>query len=161
MKTFVKIISATLLLILMCKGLPAQQVNLAAGGEATGSGGTVSYSVGQVFYHTQIEPSGSVAEGVQQPYEISIITTNLSAENGYELQVYPNPTSHLLTLKTGEFPGIKTSCQVFNAEGALVLNFELLDMETQIDFSTCKPGTYFLIVREKSLVISTFKIIKN
>lgn len=161
MKTIRKIISAIIFLFIMNLGLTAQQVNLPAGGEATGSGGTVSYSVGQVFYHTQIETAGSVAEGVQQPYEISIITTNISAENGYELQVYPNPTSHFLTLKTGEVPGIKTNCQVFNGEGKLVMNFELLDLETQIDFSTCKPGTYYLIVREKSLVISTFKIIKN
>ncbi|MCP4553263.1 MAG: T9SS C-terminal target domain-containing protein, partial [Bacteroidetes bacterium] len=40
-----------------------------SGGEASGSGGAVSYSVGQVVCQTYSGTNGSVAEGVQQPYE--------------------------------------------------------------------------------------------
>jgi hypothetical protein len=43
-----------------------------AGGEATGSGGSVSYSVGQVVYTTNTGINGSVAQGVQQPYEFQM-----------------------------------------------------------------------------------------
>lgn len=40
----------------------------ASGSEATGSGGTVSYSVGQVFYSSQTGTNGNtLSEGVQQP----------------------------------------------------------------------------------------------
>lgn len=50
----------------------AQQATTATGGNASGSGGPVAYSVGQVVYTTNTSSNGSVAQGVQQPYEISI-----------------------------------------------------------------------------------------
>jgi hypothetical protein len=37
---------------------------------ATGSEGSASYSIGQVVYQTHTGTNGSVAEGIQQPYEI-------------------------------------------------------------------------------------------
>ena len=51
----------------------AQQATTATGGNASGSGGTVAYSVGQIFYTTNTGTTGSEAQGVQQPYEISIV----------------------------------------------------------------------------------------
>ncbi len=48
--------------------ISAQEVISASGGNATGSGGSVSYSVGQLFFMTHTGADGSVAEGVQQPY---------------------------------------------------------------------------------------------
>lgn len=45
----------------------AQQSISVSGGEATGSGGTVSYSIGQVFYNTYTIASGTLEEGVQIP----------------------------------------------------------------------------------------------
>ena len=52
-------------------GLNAQTTVAAVGGESTGTGGTVSYTVGQIIYTTNIGANGSLAQGVQQPYEIS------------------------------------------------------------------------------------------
>lgn len=51
--------------------MQAQETTLTAGGEATGSGGSVSYSIGQLFYMTKTGTTGSVSEGVQQPIEIA------------------------------------------------------------------------------------------
>ena len=48
----------------------AQESANASGGDASGSGGTVAYSVGQVVYTTNTDASGTVSQGVQQPYEI-------------------------------------------------------------------------------------------
>jgi hypothetical protein len=47
----------------------AQEANTAAGGNASGSGGTAAYSVGQIVYSTQTGANGTVAEGVQQTYD--------------------------------------------------------------------------------------------
>ena len=71
----------------------AQQANPAAGGDATGSGGSVAYSVGQIVYTTHTGTTGSVAQGVQQPYEISVV---LGIENSLidlDINAYPNPTT--------------------------------------------------------------------
>lgn len=51
----------------------AQQASTASGGNASGSGGSASYSVGQTAY-TVSNGNGSVSQGVQQPFEISIVT---------------------------------------------------------------------------------------
>ena len=55
--------------------LYGQQAVLGGGGEATGSGGTVSYSIGQIAY-TSKGAGGTVSEGVQQAFEV----TNLHIE---------------------------------------------------------------------------------
>ena len=60
-----------LLIILSSFRIMAQQAINASGANATGSGGSVSYSVGQVLYTTNSGSNGSSAQGVQQPYEIS------------------------------------------------------------------------------------------
>jgi hypothetical protein len=55
--------------------LSAQQSTNTAGGNATGTGGTVSFSVGQINYTTNIGTGGSACQGVQQPYEIYAVTS--------------------------------------------------------------------------------------
>jgi len=66
------ILFAILLLGPGLTGLQEQQAILATGGNATGSGGTVSYTVGQAAYITQTGSGGTVTQGVQQPFEIWI-----------------------------------------------------------------------------------------
>lgn len=72
----------------------------ATGGNANSANGSVSYSVGQVFYTTAFSTKGSISEGVQQPFEISVLS-GLEDVAGIDLcySVYPNPTSGKLTLK--------------------------------------------------------------
>ena len=65
--------SLTTIIALMCSvGLHAQETVPATGGDATRAGGSSSYTLGQVVYTTNTGTNGSVAQGVQQPYEISI-----------------------------------------------------------------------------------------
>ena len=64
-----KKIIITLVLLLSCMlNLQAQSNTGTLGGEATGSGGTSSFTGGEVFYSYKSGASGSVTEGVQQSY---------------------------------------------------------------------------------------------
>jgi gliding motility-associated-like protein len=57
----------------------AQQNTLSAGGEATGSAGSLSYSIGQVDYENASDAVGSMELGVQHAYDacnFSILLTN-------------------------------------------------------------------------------------
>ena len=67
------IVIATILFIATI-GLFAQSQTTASGGEASGSGGTVSYTVGQTAYQTNVGTGGTVTEGLQQAYEIFSVT---------------------------------------------------------------------------------------
>ena len=95
--------SALLVFGLGLTGLQAQESINATGGIASGSGGSMSYSVGQIVYTTNTGTNGSVAQGVQQPYEISAVI-GIEEFNGINLyvSVYPNPTSDYLTLSIGD-----------------------------------------------------------
>ena len=166
-------LSAVLLLGLGLTGLQAQQSINAAGGNATGSGGMVSYSVGQVAYKTHTGTSGSVSEGVQQPYEISVVTA-IEEAKGINLSVtaYPNPTTDYLTLRIDEFEISNLSYQLYDMSGKLLLNEKITGSQANIVMSNLVPATYFVKVyavgcTDRTGVIKgnkevkTFKIIKN
>jgi hypothetical protein len=74
----------------------------ASGGDATGTSGTVAYSVGQVVYTSNTGSTGSVAQGVQQSYEIFMVGIK-ETELNISLSVFPNPTSDNLTLQISNY----------------------------------------------------------
>ena len=92
-------LSIVLFLGLGLTGLQAQEAIPASGGEASGTGGTTSYSIGQVVYTINTGTNGSVAEGLQQPYEISMVTgIEQAKEINLLFSAYPNPATDLLIL---------------------------------------------------------------
>jgi hypothetical protein len=94
-----KTITSVAFLLLGLGGLHAQETVPATGGEATGTGATASYSVGQVVYTIATGTNGSAAQGVQQPYEISTTVGINETSIKLELSVYPNPNADYFTLK--------------------------------------------------------------
>ena len=156
-------ISKTLLLaftsfsLLATLELSAQENTVASGGEATGSGGTVSYSLGQVVYTTNTGTNGSVSQGVQQPYAIS--TTVGVNQTSIQLEAFPNPTTNNLTLTTDDSESV--IYQLFNNQGAEISSKTLNSKTSNISLEGHPPATYFLKVIKNNEVIKTFKIIKN
>ncbi len=142
--------------------LQAQTTSNSSGGNASGSGGSVSYSVGQVVYTINTGTNGSVVQGVQQPYEISIII-GLEEAKGINLTVsaYPNPTSNFLLLKVENFTNTNLSYQLFDLSGNILNTQKITGNETCIITSNLSPATYFLKVFEEKKEVKTFKIIKN
>ena len=155
-------LSAVLLLGLGLTGLQAQESVNTTGGNASGSGGSASYSVGQITYQTNTGTSGSVAEGVQKPYEISV-ETGIEEAKGINLLVsaYPNPTTDFLQLQVESEKLKDLSYQLYDMNGKLLQNKELTKPKTQIDMSSLVPATYLVRVIAESKSIKEFKIIKN
>ncbi len=156
---------AAFLLCISIPALHAQEAIPASGGNASGSGGTVSFTVGQVVYTTSTAANGSAAHGVQQPYEISVVT-GFEPANGIKLQlsVYPNPTIDLLNLEieaSTSFNFQYLSYQLFDANGKALVYREITDVMTSIKMSGLPMATYYLKVSENNIVVKTFKIIKN
>lgn len=157
-----------LCLFLLCfssLGIQAQNIHetiLPAGGNANGSSGSVSYSVGQTVYTTNTGTNGSVAQGVQQPYEISVLDA-IEEANGIDLIVtaYPNPTSDNLTLSISEFDFSNLLYQMYDATGKMVASEKVVDPKTSIDMNGLVSATYFLKIVQDGQIVKTFKIIKN
>ena len=143
-------------------GLQAQTSVNATDGDVSGSGGSVSYSVGQVVYTTHTGTSGSVAEGVQQPYEISVVTGLEEAQSiNLSVTAYPNPTTDYLTLRIDEFEISNLSFQLYDMNGKLLQNEKITGNQTSIVMSNLLPATYFVKVIQGNKEVKTFKIIKN
>lgn len=155
-------LSTMLLLGLGLTGMQAQTSVNATGSDATGSGGSASYSVGQVVYTTNNETSGSVSQGIQQPYEILGVTT-IDEAKGITLavSVYPNPTTDYLTLEMTELEPSNFSFQLYDTNGKLLKNEKITGKQTNIAMSSLAPATYFVNVIQNNKEIKKFKIIKN
>ena len=157
-----KTIGCFLLIICWFSICYSQQAVTTAGGEATGSGGTVSYTIGQVSYNTNTANEGTVSQGVQQPYEIFDIGTSADEYGiNLELSVYPNPASNYLMLKVINIRSGKLIYQLFDADGKVLENKEIVDAETTIQMDELSPAIYFLKVSDNDKEVKTFKIVKN
>jgi len=152
----------SLLLLFCLAGAQAQQANPASGGDATGSGGSAAYSVGQLVYTTDTGANGSVAQGVQQPFEISVIT-GITEANGiqFDLSAYPNPTRDYLTLRIENFISNDLYYRLYDISGQVVEGGEISGNTMRIPMEFLVPSTYFLKVFDAKKEIKTFKIIKN
>lgn len=137
----------------------AQQSNVASGANISGSGGSISYSLGQVVYATNTGSTGSVAQGVQQAFEIFSVGIN---ENEFQisLNAFPNPTTTSLVLIT-ETLNSEMNYQLTNAQGQLLESKKMEVNEVNIAMHNFSAGLYFLKVTSNNKEVKTFKIIKN
>jgi hypothetical protein len=148
----------------LCAGgftLQAQQAINTTAAQATGSNGTASYIVGQVAYITMKSSSGSVSQGVEQPYEISIVTTVEEASSiALTYSISPNPTSDLLKLTiTSQSETLKA--EMLNAQGVMVYSQSITGNETLISMTNLPASTYLLKLSNNKSLVKTFKIVKN
>ena len=145
---------------LLVTELAAQEALPASGGEATGGGGTVSYTLGQVSCNTFKAGNTLLAQGVQQPYEIWP-ATGIEEITLILPEVYPNPASEMLTLKIEYLPSGPLRYQLYDLHGKLLEDKRISGIITSIDMKNYLPAAYFLKVFENKTEVKQFKIIKN
>ena len=156
-------LSALLMLGLGLTGLQAQESINATGRNASGSGGSASYSVGQLAYTTNTGTNGSVSEGVQQPFEISVVTGIEEAKDIFlNVSAYPNPTTDYLELKVENLQLSELSYKLYDISGKVYQNKEIGNSITKIEMQNLPQGIYFIkVIDTKNKEFKTFKIIKN
>ena len=162
MKTRITLSIFVLLFIAGISGLKAQQSILTAGSNATGSSGSVSFSVGQALFGTTTGTGGIVTQGVQQPYEV-LFMDGIGPDKGISLEcrVYPNPATNFITLKIENPETSGLTCQISDLKGLLLRDMKITAKETIVAMDELVPGTYFLSVVRNGKPFQTYKIIKN
>ena len=151
-----------LIMIVSAISLHAQQVISTTGSDATGSGGTINYTVGQINYTTITGEDGSVTQGVQQPFKISIVTGIKEADGiVVECLVSPNPTTDYVCLKTKNYNIEKLSYQLYDNSGKLLETKKIDNPEINISMNYLIRATYILKITESNKVVKIFKIIKK
>ena len=147
---------------LLWVGLAHSQESVnSSGGDASGSGGTVAYSIGQVVYTMNVDTTGSVGQGVQQTYDINAVGVE-ETELNISLSVFPNPTDDKLILKIDKYNNNKLSYQLYDVNGRLLMNDQIATQRTQINTASLSPALYFMnVLDQENKKVQSFKIIKN
>ena len=151
------------LIITFCLNISlyAQEGFSASGGQALGAAGSSSYTVGQTVYDTYTGSTGSVAQGIQQTYDIvALLGAEISAIK-LELVAYPNPIQETLTLKINNYKNEKLTYQLYDLQGKLWDSQPVKEVQTQLDMNDLAVGTYLLSIQDEELLIKTFRIIKK
>lgn len=139
----------------------AQQATVTSGGNATGTNGTSSYSIGQVSYSSASGTNGSVTQGVQQAIEIIVLGIDNFPEIKLIMSVFPNPTTAFVNLKIEEYSTNNLHYQLYDINGKQIQNQKITTSETQISMEDLTKSIYLLNVLDNNKLLKTFKIIKN
>jgi hypothetical protein len=140
--------------------LLAQQSTNTSGSEASGSGGTASFTVGQIDYITAIGSGGTITQGIQQPYEIFVVT-GIEVTDINLTSVYPNPASDFIVLKVENAISENFTFQLYTIQGKILLSKKIENSQTSISMAALANAIYFIKVLNNNKEVKTFKIIKN
>ena len=149
----------TTLSILFCSvtflGL-SQQNTLTSGGNANGTNGSVSYSVGQIDYSNAQGANGSINQGVQQVYEFHV---GVGEELTMDVALFPNPTNEFVILQFENFTNT-LKYTLSDMSGKIVAKDNIEAEEIQIDMRQHAAGSYNLTISNDKNH-QTIKIIKH
>ncbi|WP_373826227.1 T9SS type A sorting domain-containing protein [Bacteroides heparinolyticus] len=149
-------------LVALAHEIKAQDVVNTSSAHAIGSEGTAVYSIGQIVYTTNTGSNGTVAQGVQQPYEISEVTFVAESEK-ISFSVYPNPAADYLYLSRDcdEFRIADLSFRLCDSNGRTLRFEKIRGGRTTIVMTGLVPSTYFLKIDQGNKTLKTYKIIKK
>lgn len=137
---------------------------ISSGSNSTGSTGTISYSIGQVFYtYIGIQSIYNVAQGIQHQ-EATInnpIIENIQSK--VQVLIYPNPAIDFVNVSLNGInikPG-EQFYQLYDLQGRLIKQNTINQTEIQINLSNLNSSIYVLRVYDGKKVVNIFKIIKQ
>lgn len=154
-----------LMLLISALTIPvfSQSAVVPAGGTASGSGGSATYTVGQIA-DQRVESSGKyIIEGVQQPYEFLIVGVDNYPGIKLEAVLFPNPTPDFINLRISNFeiPDYGLTAELYDKNGRLLKVFTVSDLLTRMDLTIYPSATYQLRVMDEKRLLKAFQIIKN
>jgi hypothetical protein len=139
----------------------SQEALPVSAGTAAGSGGSGSYTVGQVFYTTHTSTAGSVSQGVQHPFEFQTLSNPALTTVNLTAVTYPNPTKDFIILKITDSALNNLRYSLFDLNGKAIASSSITESSTQIQLKYLAIGAYVLKVIQKNTALKTFKILKQ
>ncbi len=155
-KTLLLLLLFTLPLLLL-----ARQGFLSSGGDASDTGGSLSFSAGEAFHQVDAYGDGSLSEGMQEPHEIIIVSISGEAEDiDLLLLAYPNPVRNMLILNAENAQRDDLHYQLLDFSGRILKRAAIQDAETFISMRAFDPGLYLLNISSTNQTLKTFNILK-
>jgi len=131
------------------------------GGDISSEEGSVSFSIGQVYYSSHNGKKNYITEGIQQPLIISIIPIDEKEEESFKVAAYPNPVTNYLTIEASTYINRSLSYQLMDLNGRLLKEARIGKSGAQVDVSSLSGAIYLLRIKDNGKPIKTIKIIKR
>lgn len=145
-----------ILLILTNKSNSEAQVsNNASGNDIFNQYGSVSYSIGELFY-VEKGSSISASEGMQNGITINPVKTKSSIK----VSIYPNPTSEFVHLNFQNEYSNSLSYKIYNNLGNELLHGRIQNANGQISLTQLPASIYLLKIYVEQVEMKSIKIIK-
>ena len=138
----------------------AQSNTVASGGTASGTGGTATFTVGQVDYINSTGTNGNSNQGVQQPFEFFQGDAGIEESDLASVTLYPNPTSEFVLVEI-ETTLTDVNYLFYDMNGKLILSGKIENNETKLDMRSLSAGEYHLSILNLNTTIESIKIIKH
>jgi hypothetical protein len=124
----------------------SQEIISSTNGDSSGSGGSSSYTIGQVFFNTIESDNGSLFQGVQQPFEFQTLST---------------PALLTVQLKILDTALENLQYTLFDLNGKTIVSKKINSFSTKITMKNFAIGMYLLKITKNNQPLKTFKIIKK
>jgi hypothetical protein len=125
---------------------------------SSSSGATLSSTIGEIAITTESSSSAILTQGFQQSI-ITITPVTKINENTFGIQIFPTPTSQLITVKKEQQDIL--FAELIDVQGKVLSKYKLTEETTEIDLKDLPSSTYFLTVKATDKqAVQTFKIQK-
>lgn len=155
------LLSLTLLLAISPLRLSAQEVISSGGTHVTGTGFSLSWTIGETVIGTLSGGSCILTQGFHQT-RLSASAVDVIPLCGISLAVYPNPSVYVLHLwvEEGDFSQLKYS--LLTLDGKTLLAKNITSSMNDIDMKPYSCGTYLLRVLWKTgKQAKTYRVVKT
>ena len=152
----------TLLFILtITMDVSAQQTANTSGKNVSQNNTSVSYSIGELYYNTTLNSNSVITQGIQQPYEIYLISGIGNEKDVMLITAFPNPTTTTLKLLIQDIKLDGLNYKLYDLLGKEILSGEIINNQTELDLNNLMPAVYFIKVFRYNSNLKYFKIIKK
>lgn len=135
----------------------SQQNTVSTGQDISGSGGSVSLSIGQIDYQNNSGSNGNINQGVQQPFEL--FPLSIPENSPYTIELFPNPTTEFLSLKISDANAF-SMYRIFDMNGKVIINGTINSTQLMINLKHVAAGEYHLVLESNIGQSYTYKINK-
>ncbi len=139
----------------------AQQSANTSGKNVSQNNTSISYSIGEVYYNTTTTSNSAITQGIQQPYEIYLISGIGNEKDVQLITAFPNPTSSTIKIVTQDIKVNGLNYKLYDLLGKEILSGDITSNQTEIDLNNLMPAVYFIKVFRYNSTIKYFKIIKK
>jgi len=125
-------------------------------------GGSISFTIGEPVIETIVnEQTGlNLTQGFQQGSSSKNQNDNAKDDElDLSVSIYPNPTIDNIKIKIEE--PVYTRYQLFDLNGILIDDSQMLGLETKVSSENCLPSIYILKIYSVNDDCKTFQIIKK